>query len=329
MHLQKIPVYIVTGFLGSGKTTFLNQWIKAKPDLRIMVIENEIGKTNIDGGLITDIAADIMELTAGCLCCNLNEKLYDLLYDLEKSRNEFDLLIIETTGIADPAAVAETFWTGAFMENNYELKNTICIADAQNIIESLSSTEEARRQLAFADVVLLNKCDLVEDLHISDLNHIIHEIQPGIKIYCGNEGCFPHHDITLYTAYSKEKSENTILKNSENHQFRHEGIHTFSLTYDLPFEYKQLRHTLMLLLHINKHQIYRIKAIIDVPDIENRIIVQSVYNSLRITEGRIWEKDEIRQSHLVFIGKEIEKSSIERILRPCLAKAVAIQPFKS
>ncbi len=154
---NKIPIYIITGFLGSGKTTFLNHFIKSQPTVRILVIENEVGKANIDGALIVQSAVDVKELTAGCLCCDLNEKLYDMLYELAQRRSEYDMLVIETTGIADPSSVAETIWTGGFMDKTYDLKATICVADAHNMEESLEKTEEAIRQLAFANLVLLPK----------------------------------------------------------------------------------------------------------------------------------------------------------------------------
>ena len=323
MTINKIPVYIITGFLGSGKTTFLNQFIHYQSDKRIIVIENEIGKTNIDGALIIDSVEDVMELTAGCLCCNLNEKLYDLLFDLEKRRSEFDILIIETTGIADPAAVAETIWTGGFMDRNYDLKNTICLADAQNMLQSIEQTDEARRQIAFSDIVLLNKCDLVEAAKINEVRLLIGDINPFAKVLEGNKGHFSHSEILQYSVNVKDRSEMQHKDISEKFNYKHKGIHTFTLVFDKPFNFPVLRRTLMLLLHVNKHQIYRIKGIIDIPDMENRIIIQSVYQSYRIEEGSLWGEKEVRESKIVFIGHDVEKESIERVFKQCLIKSVS------
>jgi G3E family GTPase len=322
MKINKIPVYIITGFLGSGKTTFLNQFIHYQSDKRIIVVENEIGKTNIDGALIIESVEDVLELTAGCLCCNLNEKLYDLLFDLAKRRSEFDVLIIETTGIADPAAVAETIWTGGFMDKNYDLKNTICLADAQNMLQSIEQTDEARRQIAFSDIVLLNKCDLVDADRINDVKTIISDINPFAKVLQGHEGHFSHDDILQYSDHVKNRSEMQHKDISNNFTYKHKGIHTFTLVFDRPFDFPVLRRTLMLLLHVNKQQIYRIKGIIDIPDMENRIIIQSVYQSYRIEEGSLWGDQEVRESKIVFIGNEVEKESIERVFKQCLLKSV-------
>lgn len=321
MPTNKIPVYIITGFLGSGKTTFLNQFIHYQPNKRIIVIENEIGKTNIDGALIIDSAEDVMELTAGCLCCNLNEKLYDLLFDLEKRRSEFDILMIETTGIADPSAVAETIWTGGFMDKNYELKNTICLADALNMQQSLENTDEARRQMTFSDIVLLNKCDLSDATKIKDLRTLIRALNPFAKIFEGIEGHFSHSEILEFSGQSKDRTEKKNKEISNLHEHKHKGIQTFTLVFDRPFDFAHLRHTLMLLLHVNKHQIYRIKGILDIPDMDNRMIIHSVYKSYRIEEGSLWGENEKRESKIVFIGNDVEKSSIERVFNQCLVKS--------
>ncbi len=321
MSINKIQVYIVTGFLGSGKTTFLNQFIHYQSDKRIIVIENEIGKTNIDGALIIDSVEDVVELTAGCLCCNLNEKLYDLLFDLEKRRSEFDILIIETTGIADPSAVAETIWTGGFMDKNYVLKNTICLADAQYMQQSIEQSDEARRQIVFSDIVLLNKCDLVDKVKINDLRLLISEINPFAKIFEGIEGHFSNQEILQFSEQATDRTEKKTAKISTDYQYKHNGIQTFTLIFDKPFDFAHLRHTLMLLLHVNKHQIYRIKGILDIADMENRIIIQSVYKSYRIEEGGVWGGDEIKLSKIVFIGHDVEKSSIERVFKQCLIKS--------
>jgi len=317
---SKIPVYIITGFLGAGKTTFLNHFIKSLNDKRILVIENEIGKTNIDGALIIESVQEVRELTAGCLCCDLNEELYDLLYELAQKRGDFDILVIETTGIADPAAVAETFWTGAFMEKTYDVKGTICLADAQNMLDAIENTDEARRQLSFADIVLINKCENLDDFQIKILTELVMDIHPGTEILYGSEGMFDVFEIMHFLdqhVRQKETKIDLVPKQLDN---KHKGITTFTLTFDHPFDFRKLKHTLMLLLNVNKHQIYRIKGILDIPDMENKIILQSVYKTWRIEEGSPWVKNELRQSKIVFIGHEVKKESIERIFSQCLLK---------
>jgi G3E family GTPase len=317
---QKIPVYIITGFLGSGKTTFLNNLIKNASDKRVVVIENEIGKVNIDGAMIIDSVDDVIELTAGCLCCNLNEKLYNVLKGLVERKDEFDILVIETTGIADPAGVVETFWIDGYMERNFNVMSTICLADAQNMRISIEITEEARRQIAFADIVLLNKTDGVPVEELASLTSLINDINPGVVTYHGEFGKFPCDKILQYAAHSKVTIQNKIQALHNQYTHKHKGINTFTLTYDQPFDFNRLRHTLMLLIQVNKSQIYRIKGFVNVPEMENRILIQSVYQSYRVEEGSPWEENEVRESKIVFIGNDVAKESIERMFKQCLLK---------
>jgi G3E family GTPase len=317
---HKIPVFIITGFLGAGKTTFINHFIQSNKLLRILVIENEIGKTNIDGALLIRDQIDIRELTAGCLCCDLNEKLYDLLYELSQKKDTFDVLIIETTGIADPAAVAETFWTGTYMDKHYEIRGIICLADAQNMLTSLQQNEDTRRQLTFADVVLLNKCDQSNKETISDVKNIIHNICPDVHIYEGSEGIFPIEELINLDIHLTSKKEKMISSSNETEVKKHNGIHTFTLTFDEAFDYRKLKHMLMLLIHVNKQQIYRIKGMLNIEGLNEKIILQSVFKSYRMEEGSPWNVHEKRQSKIVFIGHEVEKASIERVFQQCLIK---------
>jgi G3E family GTPase len=321
MGHHKIPVFIITGFLGSGKTTFINHFIKTNETLRVLVIENEIGKTNIDGALLIQDQTDIRELTAGCLCCDLNEKLYDLLFELSQKKDAFDILIIETTGIADPAAVAETFWTGEYMEKHFEIRSVICLADAQNMLTSISQNEEARRQLTFADVVLLNKCDQAHREDIDHIQSVIAQIHPEVHVFEGSEGVFPIEQLISLNVHLTSKKEKMISGQELTGIKKHHGIHTFTLTYEGAFDYRKLKHILMLLINVNKSQIYRIKGLLNIDGMYEKIVLQSVYKSYRMEEGSPWSDHEKRESKIVFIGHEVEKESMDRVFKQCLVKA--------
>ncbi len=322
MSINKIPVYIITGFLGSGKTTFVNGIIKAVPEQKIIVIENEIGSVNIDGALIASGVESVIDLTAGCLCCNLNEKLYDLLYELEKRRGEFDILVVETTGIADPASVAETFWLGGFMSDHYEIKSTICVADVKHIRRSMEETEEARRQISFADIVVFNKCDLAGTSEIAEVKKWIAGFNPSMNHFEGSNGYFPYHEILTIEANNNNSVEDRVNKSPHLQAFKHHDLQTFTLTFTEDFDLAHLRHTLTILIQINRSQIYRIKGFIAVHDDAHRLVLQSVYQSFRLTEGSKWPEGEARISKLVFIGKAVEKQSIENVFKKCFAKPV-------
>src|SRR6187402_984934 len=155
---NRIPVTILTGFLGAGKTTLLNHLIKEYPEKKLAVIENEFGEINIDSELIVSSADNnIFELSNGCICCVLNDDLVNLLYELLESKKVFNHLIIETTGMADPGAVALNFISDFGIQQKYRLDAVVALADAINLKSQLAETEEAAKQLAIADFILLNK----------------------------------------------------------------------------------------------------------------------------------------------------------------------------
>ncbi|MEM6765743.1 MAG: GTP-binding protein, partial [Bacteroidota bacterium] len=156
---KKIPVHLITGFLGSGKTTFLNYFIRERLPERILVIENECGDVNVDGAMILDGVEEVLELSAGCLCCSLADGLLDLLALTVEKREQYDRLVIETTGIADPSSIIQVFLSHPMVEKVFELEQVICLADAEFLTDWLEEAEEALRQLSFADVILLNKID--------------------------------------------------------------------------------------------------------------------------------------------------------------------------
>ena len=327
-RIEKIPVHIVSGFLGAGKTTFLNKFIKHNQPKRIFVIENEIGKVNIDGALVMEGTEEVLELTAGCLCCNLNGELYDLLFDLIDRSDEFDMLLIETTGIADPSAVAETFWSSTHLDKFFDLKSTIIVADALNLPYAVANNEEARRQIAFADVILLNKIDAVEPFLQAEVENIMKGLNPNVTVFKGTFGDFPHETICNLSAFSIDEQEKTNCLVKINHEYGHSSIKTFSLTFDRPFLFKELTWRLSTLMRFNQNQIYRIKGIIEIEDVTNRVILQTVFQSFRFTDGTDWEENEEKISKIVFIGNGVEKASIERIFNQCLVAKKAINHQK-
>lgn len=194
------PVTIISGFLGAGKTTLLNEFIAYRKEIRPFIIENELGEEGIDAGLIVAPDADIFELNNGCLCCSLNEDLFDLLGELLKRKDEFDELVIETTGIADPATIAQPFMVYPEIENYYSLERVICIVDAQEIDFQLEETEEARKQIVFADIILINKADMVRKEHLFELEELLRNINPFATILSGDkESGYPLEKIMTLT----------------------------------------------------------------------------------------------------------------------------------
>ncbi len=313
--MQKIPVHLLTGFLGAGKTTFLNHWIQSQPEERLLVIENEVGKVNIDSQLVMGLAEEVVALTAGCLCCSLNNELLDVLEAVSYRRHEFDRLIIETTGVADPETIVYPFLLAAGVGRVFDLQQVICLVDAAHIEDWLAETEEAKRQIAFANVILLNKLDSVSEAYADTIQPLLKGINPYAHIFSASHGLFPVAEIR---SIQKIEGQGVVAQSqtidAEHTQNVH-GISTFTLVFDRPFDLQGLGHTLVQLLTINRHQIYRIKGIIDADGYPVQVVLQSVLNNFCLTDGLPWPKQQPKESKIVVIGKELQKAAIERVFR--------------
>lgn len=313
--MQKIPVQLITGFLGAGKTTFLNHLIQERSNERLFVIENEVGKINVDCELVMngDNEDDIVGLTAGCLCCSLHDKLLDVLEEVSYRRAEYDRLVIETTGVADPTSIIQTFLGNPGVERVFDLQQVICIADAVNVEQNINTTDEARRQLVSADVVLLNKCDQVGPSEVERLVQTLKGIHPTATIFCGEHGVFPVDKIFEVQPFHDERTDK-IAPVMPDGTHRHNDITTFTLTFDQPFNLQSLARDLMQLARFFRNEVYRIKGIIAVNSTPTRVVIQSVRDSFVLTDGPLWEPDSERISHIVFIGKNMKREAIENML---------------
>lgn len=333
------PVTIISGFLGAGKTTFLNEYIIYRKGKRPFIIENELGEEGIDAGLIVSPGTDVFELNNGCLCCSLNEDLFDLLNTLWKRNDEFDELIIETTGIADPATIAQPFLVFPEIEKCYKLERVICLVDAQQIDFQLEETEEARKQIVFADIILINKGDTVRKEHLSELEGLLRNINPFATILTGDkESGYPLEKIMTLTrndfdgkiTISDQPIHHHIPDHAHSHphnhphashdEFHHHSISSLSFVFDRPFNLDSLGHRLLVFLNLQAKNIYRVKGFIWANEEPQKVIVQSVANMLSITMGEKWPPEKMPRSRLVFIGKNLTSQGLEKMLAQCLDK---------
>jgi G3E family GTPase len=325
---------ILTGFLGAGKTTYLNHLLKSNPNKKYAIIENEFGEQSIDGDLIIRTTDTFVEINNGCLCCSLNDGLYDLLSDLHLREDDFDELIIEATGVADPAGIAAPFLTHPAVKNTFELINTICLIDAEQVENQLEETEEARLQITFSDVLLINKTDLVSQLYIESLKQLLKGINPLAEILIRVNGEFStpslnkndrqqshleteheaeHHHQHDSCEHNHHKDESTI-----SHQ--HTDIVTHSFVFNEPFDADLLYHHLFVLLTVQGKDIYRFKGVFHAVDNPNKIVIQSVGKRLGIEELNVWQHEEEKQSRFVFIGKDIKPEGFRKLLERCQVK---------
>lgn len=355
---QAKPVTILTGFLGAGKTTFLNALIKAHPENRPMIVENEFGEENIDSDLVIGAGDKIFSFSNGCVCCSLNNELLELLRQMWANRDKFDELIIEATGIADPGFIAMPFVEDPAMENYYKIDRIICLVDAQHIENELKNTEEARKQIAFSDILLITKTDTVSDKKIEEIKHLLKDINPWATVLSGNSkdgypieeiyqlnreridaALFPevkeeeehdhdhaHHDHDAHEEHHHHEHEHHHHAEGEHceHHSHHHGIESFSFKFTEDFDLDKLQDMLIEYLNAHADTVYRVKGFISSPVQEkNRLVIQLVGTMLTINDGQAWKPGEIKESKLVFIGKQLKEDTLQKLLESCLLKETA------
>ncbi len=322
--MLKIPVTVITGFLGAGKTSLLNHLISSYPDKKFAIIENEFGEINIDSELVANVKnEDIFELTNGCICCSLNDELYVVLQNLIKSNHQFNHLLIETTGIADPGSILASFITDPFIKKEFELDAVICLVDAANASNILETEIVLTKQIAIADQILINKIDIAGRDKTDALKIELNKINKFARI----EECIyakPENMNLLGSfSYDPAKVYQFVLgleANSNKKQQITHGIENMCYTSTTPMDQMKLGMWLDAFLKFNQESIYRIKGILYLEGVDKRIILQSVHTQIQATVGKPWKEDEIKESKIVIIGKNLNRQVIERNLDELLVK---------
>jgi G3E family GTPase len=315
--MSKIPVTVITGFLGAGKTTLLNNLIQGYPDKKFAIIENEFGETNIDSELVTNIQSeDIFEMTNGCICCNLNQDLLVVLQKLIDSKHQFNHLLIETTGIADPGSILASFISDPIVKSQFDLDSVICLTDAENLLTDLEKEDILSKQIAVADCIVINKTDLVDANTRNSISSKIVELNKFAKVLETSYSNIAGANLLDTFSYDPSKIFQFILNlegKSNNKESVH-GIENMLFTTDKPMDQMQLGMWLDAFLQFNQDTIYRIKGILNIAGVDNRIVLQSVHTQIQATVGKAWEKDENKESKIVIIGKDLNKAAISKNL---------------
>jgi G3E family GTPase len=327
MPIKTIPVTIITGFLGAGKTTFLNQIITQNSTKKFAIIENEFGEINIDSQLVISTNENIFELTNGCICCTLNGDLAALLNKLVTGNYEFDHLIIETTGIADPAAVAAVFLTDYNIQTIFKLDGVICLLDTQNVLDILGVEDEASKQIAFSDFLVFNKIAQTGLDMQNQITQTIKAINPFAGIVFCNFAQTNTQPLLNLQAYKKEKTQFKLGINlTQNQPFiftkqhSHHNIVSQGFIIGPSLDLLKIRHYFTVMLFIQGTYFYRIKGILNIEGLDKKLIIQSVKGAPVFTDGDAWQQEEKRETRIVFIGKELKREILEKGLMQCVYK---------
>ncbi len=336
---DKIPVTVLTGYLGAGKTTLLNRILSEPHGKRYAVIVNEFGEIGIDNELVVGADEEVFEMNNGCICCTVRGDLVRILDGLMRRKGKFDAIIVETTGLADPAPVAQTFFIDENVGRRTKLDAVVTVADAKWLNERLKDAPEAKNQIAFADVILINKTDLVSPEELSEVEARIRGINPYAKVHKAEHAKVPLNAVLGRNAFDLDRildlePEFLGSENDDHHHHDHAHAHahgglkhyhdeemqSISLHTDRPLDPDKFFPWVQDLVQKEGPNILRCKGILAFKDDDERFVFQGVHMILDGDHQRPWKTDEKRESRIVFIGRNLPGKMISEGFESCIAK---------
>ncbi|CAN7342847.1 CobW family GTP-binding protein [Pararhizobium sp. LjRoot238] len=348
---KPIPVTVLTGYLGAGKTTLLNRILSENHGRKYAVIVNEFGEIGIDNDLIVESDEEIYEMNNGCVCCTVRGDLIRVVEGLMRRPGRFDAIIVETTGLADPVPVAQTFFMDDDVRAKTELDAVVALVDAKHLPLRLKDSREAEDQIAFADVVLLNKTDLVTPEELARVEATVRVINPSARIHRTERSEIDLTKVLDQGAFNLERAleNDPQFLDQDDHDHDHEcgpdcdhdhhhhdhdhdhhhHDHTPSPIHDVTVQSVSLRGGEMnpdrffpwiqKITQTEGPNILRLKGIIAFKGDEERYVVQGVHMIIEGDHQRPWKDGEKRESRLVFIGRELDREKLERTFKACEA----------
>ncbi|MCP1200319.1 GTP-binding protein [Notoacmeibacter sp. MSK16QG-6] len=350
---QLTPVTVLTGYLGAGKTTLLNRILSEAHGKRYAVIVNEFGEIGIDNDLIVESDEEIYEMNNGCVCCTVRGDLVRVVQGLMRRPGRFDAIVVETTGLADPAPVAQTFFMDDDVRSKTALDAVVALVDAKHLPQRLKDSREAEDQIAFADVVVLNKTDLVSADELAEVERLVRALNPVAPIHRAersnvelakvlDRGAFDlkraldndphfldHDDPDHECGPTCDHHHHDHDDGHHGHHHHHHHQHGPADIHDLTVKSVSLRAGAMdpnrffpwiqNLTQVKGPDILRLKGIIAFAGDDERYVVQGVHMIIEGDHQRPWREDETRESRLVFIGRELDEDSLRRGFENCLA----------
>ena len=348
---EKVPVTVLTGYLGAGKTTLLNRILSEPHGQKFAVIVNEFGEIGIDNDLVVGADEEVFEMNNGCICCTVRGDLVRIIDGLMRRKGKFDAIIVETTGLADPAPVAQTFFMDENIGRKTKLDAVVTVADAKWLRDRLKDAPEAKNQIAFADVILLNKTDLVSADELADVEARIRGINPYAKLHRteraqiaieevlgrnafdldrildiepefltgDHHGHDHHHDHEHGHEHHHEHAHDHAHKHGGLKHYHDEEMQSLSLRSDKPLNPDKFFPWVQDLVQKEGPSILRCKGILSFKDDDERFVFQGVHMILDGDHQRPWKPGEERLSRIVFIGRNLPEDKIRQGFESCVA----------
>ncbi|MDB5489654.1 MAG: cobalamin biosynthesis protein CobW [Reyranella sp.] len=320
MALPQVPVTVLTGYLGAGKTTLLNRILSEQHGKKYAVIVNEFGELGIDNDLVVNADEEVFEMNNGCICCTVRGDLIRIIEGLMKRKDKFDGILVETTGLADPGPVAQTFFTDDDVKARTRLDAIVTVIDAKHFFGQLEQGTEAEQQVAFADVILLNKTDLVSADELKKVEDKIRGINRYARIFQTQKSQIDLNAILDKGAFDLGRIlefEPDFLHSGHDHHHEDE-VRSLSITADRPVDPDKFQKWMGALLQIKGGDIFRSKGILAIDGAPRRYVYQGVHMMMDSDWGTPWKEGDKRSSKLVFIGRNLDADNLQRGFDDCL-----------
>ncbi|MFC4601877.1 CobW family GTP-binding protein [Cohnella hongkongensis] len=324
---RRIPVSVLTGFLGAGKTTLLNYILTANHGQKIAVIVNEFGEVGIDNQLVVGADEEIFEMNNGCICCTVRSDLIRILGDLADAKFgkgnrkvDFDRVVIETTGLADPAPVAQTFFVDQEIAENFKLDAIVTVVDAKHADQHLDEGHEAQEQVAFADVLLLNKTDLVSEEDLQKLEHRLRSMNSAAKLYRTQQSEINLQHIlgiNAFDLHQKLEIDPGFLE-EEDHD-HDDDVTSIFFRETNPLDLNKVERFINEWLVEHGADTFRYKGVLNIKGVKRRVVFQGIHMLFSSYPDREWKSGEAPASEFVVIGRNLDEAWFRQQFANCVA----------